>query len=210
MRLLALPLLMKHCRRTLAWTVKSLEDACCMQWLEKLLEEWQAARPRLRVDLRLSKNKETCSKSSSNTLVMRYTSTLTQQQVKTKLFRKKKKEALPHPFFRSDCCQAWTEQSRVALFSRWWLCCRSSSARWSRGKWSKKKKTTNAHFSFQAISDVKKFLEQHGVVAEALAGPAGQPSDEAFLVKNLPIGTTSEQLEQLWESKFLFCVCFRV
>ncbi len=39
MRLLALLLLMKHCRRTLAWTVKSLEDACCMQWLEKLLEE---------------------------------------------------------------------------------------------------------------------------------------------------------------------------
>jgi hypothetical protein len=49
----------------------------------------------------------------------------------------------------------------------------------------------------QAISDVKKFLEQHGVVAEALAGQRGEPSQDTFLVKNVPQGTTGDQLEQL-------------
>lgn len=49
----------------------------------------------------------------------------------------------------------------------------------------------------QAISDVKKFLEEQGVSADVLAGPAKETSSQVFLVKNLPIGTTSQQLEQL-------------
>ncbi len=132
---------------------------------------------------------------------MRYTSTLTQQQVKTKLFRKKKKEA-PCLIHSSGLTAAKLGLSKAELLSSHVdgsVAVRAAlaEAEVKEQKKKKKKKTTNAHFSFQAISDVKKFLEQHGVVAEALAGPAGQPSDEAFLVKNLPIGTTSEQLEQL-------------
>ncbi len=53
----------------------------------------------------------------------------------------------------------------------------------------------------EVIADVKRFLEEHGVVPEVLANAdksSAEKSDSVFLVKNLPAGTASEKLEQLY------------
>jgi len=50
------------------------------------------------------------------------------------------------------------------------------------------------------INETKSFLEQHGVILEALASSRPQRSDTIVLVKNIPYGTSAETLRTMFGS----------
>ena len=51
----------------------------------------------------------------------------------------------------------------------------------------------------ETLADTREFLALHGVSSESLLHPGNsKASDSVFLVKNLPVSTTSAQLEQLY------------
>lgn len=49
------------------------------------------------------------------------------------------------------------------------------------------------------IQETKAFLETNGVVLSSLSGPRVAKSDTTLLVKNIPYGTTAEQIRELFE-----------
>ncbi|KAH9932184.1 uncharacterized protein B0H18DRAFT_986883 [Fomitopsis serialis] len=50
------------------------------------------------------------------------------------------------------------------------------------------------------INETKSFLEQHGVILEALASSRPQRSDTIILIKNIPYGTSAETLRTMFGS----------
>lgn len=49
------------------------------------------------------------------------------------------------------------------------------------------------------IQETKTFLEQNGVVLSSLSGPRVARNDTVLLVKNIPYGTTTDQIRELFE-----------